>query len=94
MPLQRRLPKFGFKNINTIEYKAVNLHTLEEYAKATGATSVDVEALVNAGLVPKHKLVKILGKGTLTQKLEVKAHAFSKTAQQAIEAQQGTAIKL
>lgn len=94
MPLQRRLPKFGFKNLNRVEYKAVNLHTIEEFAKASGSSSVDVDALVNAGLVPKNKLVKILGKGTLTQKLEVKAHAFSKTAQQAIEAQQGTAIKL
>jgi large subunit ribosomal protein L15 len=94
MPLQRRLPKFGFKNINRVEYKAINLHTLEEYAKASGITSIDVETLVNAGLVPKNKMVKILGKGTLSQKLDVKAHAFSKTAQQAIEAIQGTAIKL
>jgi len=94
MPLQRRLPKFGFKNINTIEYKAVNLHTLEDLAKASGITSIDVDTLIDAGLVSKHKLVKILGKGTLSLKLEVKAHAFSKTAQKAIEDQQGTAIKL
>jgi large subunit ribosomal protein L15 len=94
MPLQRRLPKFGFKNINRVEYKAVNLQTLEEYAKASGATTIDVESLVNAGLVPKNANIKILGKGTLTQKLEVKAHAFSKSAQEAIEAKQGTAIKL
>jgi large subunit ribosomal protein L15 len=94
MPLQRRLPKFGFKNINRVDYKAINLDTLEEFAKTTGITSIDVVHLIDAGLVPKNTLVKILGKGALTQKLEVKANAFSKTAQQAIEALQGTAIKL
>jgi large subunit ribosomal protein L15 len=94
MPIQRRLPKFGFKNINRVEYKAINLNTLEEFAKATGITSIDEDTLVSAGLAPKNKLIKILGKGALTQKLEIKAHAFSKTAQQAIEAIQGTAIKL
>jgi large subunit ribosomal protein L15 len=94
MPLQRRLPKFGFKNINRVEYKGINLSTIEEFAQTTGLNSIDVEALVSAGLAPKNKLVKILGNGQLTKKLEIKAHAFSKAAQQAIEALQGTAIKL
>jgi len=94
MPIQRRLPKFGFKNINRVEYKALNLQALEDLAEKTGITSIDFQTLVDAGLASKNKLVKILGKGTLTKKLEVKAHAFSKTAQEAIEALQGTAIKL
>jgi large subunit ribosomal protein L15 len=94
MPIQRRLPKFGFKNINRVEYKGINLSSIEEFAQTTGLNSIDVDALVNAGLAPKNKLVKILGNGQLTKKLEIKAHAFSKAAQQAIEALQGTAIKL
>jgi large subunit ribosomal protein L15 len=94
MPIQRRLPKFGFKNINNVQYKAVNIQTLEELSKNTGITSIDVDCLIDAGLVGKNQLVKILGNGKLTLKLEVKAHAFSKTAQQAIEELKGTAIKL
>lgn len=94
MPIQRRLPKFGFKNINRVDYKALNLQTLEELAEKTGITSIDVQTMIDAGLAPKNKMVKILGKGKLTKKLEVKAHAFSKSAQEAIEALQGTAIKL
>lgn len=94
MPIQRRLPKFGFKNINRVEYKAINLQVLEDLAQETGISSIDVQTLADAGLVPKNKLVKILGEGKLTKKLEVKANAFSKSAQEAIEALQGTAIKL
>lgn len=94
MPLQRRLPKFGFKNFARTEYKGINISTLEEFCQAIGSTSVDAEMLIQAGLAPKNKKVKILGNGTLTLKLEVKAHAFSKSAQEAIEALQGTAIKL
>ena len=94
MPIQRRLPKFGFTNINRKEYKGVNIQTLEDFALKTGLKSIDVEILVTAGLAPKNKLVKILGKGKLTQKLEVKANAFSKSAQEAIEGLQGTAIIL
>jgi large subunit ribosomal protein L15 len=94
MPIQRRLPKFGFKNINRVDYKALNLQTLEDLAEKTGITNIDVQTLIDAGLAPKNKMVKILGKGKLTKKLEVKAHAFSKSAQEAIEALQGTAIKL
>jgi large subunit ribosomal protein L15 len=94
MPLQRRLPKFGFNNISRVEYKAINLSTLEELATKLGVDSIDVQSMVNAGLVPKNKLVKILGNGKISKKLEVKAHAFSKSAQEAIEALQGTAIKI
>lgn len=94
MPIQRRLPKFGFKNINRVEYKAINLQVIEDLAQETGIVSIDVDTLIDAGLVPKNKLVKILGDGKLTKKLEIKANAFSKSAQEAIEALQGTAIKL
>ncbi len=94
MPIQRRLPKFGFKNVNRVEYKGVNIQTLEDLAIKTGISSIDVQTLVDAGLTPKNKLVKILGNGKLTAKLEVKANAFSKSAKEAIEALQGTAIIL
>ncbi len=90
MPLQRRVPKFGFKNKFRKEYKAVNLDVLEAFAEKTGMTSIDVATLINAGLAPKNSLVKILGNGTLTKKLEVKAHAFSNSAKTAIEALEGT----
>ncbi len=92
MPIQRRLPKFGFKNINRKEYKGINLQTLEDFAIKNGLTSIDIDALIKAGLVPKHSLVKILGNGKLSLKLEVKANAFSKSAIEAIEGLQGTAI--
>jgi large subunit ribosomal protein L15 len=91
MPLQRRLPKFGFKNKFRKEYKAVNLAALEAFAEKTGIVSIDVETLVNAGLAPKNSLVKVLGNGSLTKKLDVKVHAFSNSAKTAIEALQGTA---
>ncbi|SRR6056297_579735 len=94
MPLQRRVPKFGFTNLNRKEYKPINLDTLEELAKARKVTSIDMDVLVDAGLVKKNSMVKILGNGKLTQKLEVKAHAFSKTAIKAIESLEGTIVKL
>lgn len=94
MPLQRRVPKSGFKNINRVEYKAINLSTLEALATKLGTELIDFQTLLTAGLINKNALVKILGKGTLTRKLEVHAHAFSKSAQEAIEANKGTAVKL
>jgi large subunit ribosomal protein L15 len=94
MPLQRRVPKHGFKNINRKEYKAVNLSTLEELAERKKLTRIDVPTLVDAGLVSRNGLVKILGKGKLTRKLEVKAHAFSETAQKAIEELKGSIEKI
>ncbi|NPA35631.1 MAG: 50S ribosomal protein L15 [Chlorobi bacterium] len=94
MPLQRRVPKFGFKNINRVEYKAINIEVLQALAEKNGVTVIDPELLRSAGMVRKNDKVKILGKGTLTSKLEVKAHAFSKSAAEAIEAAQGTVVKL
>jgi large subunit ribosomal protein L15 len=94
MPLQRRIPKYGFKNINRKEYKAINLITLQNLAEKNNFEKIDPEVLKKAGLVSKNDLVKILGKGTLERKLEVHAHAFSKSAVEAIEAHKGTVIKL
>ncbi len=94
MPLQRRVPKFGFKNINRVEYKAVNISFLQALAEKKELAVIDPEALREAGLISKNDLVKILGNGELTAKVEVKAHAFSKSAIEAIEAAQGTVVKL
>ena len=78
MPMQRRLPKFGFKNINRVEYKAINLGTLQALAEAKKLEKIGVADLHNAGLVGKNVLVKVLGNGTLTAKITVEANAFSK----------------
>ena len=94
MPIQRRLPKFGFKNINRIEYKAINIGVLEALATNKNLSKIGLEELREAGFVSKSALVKILGKGTLTKKLDVEAHAFSKSAEEAITAAGGTITKL
>ena len=94
MPLQRRVPKFGFKNINRVEYKAINLDTIQALAETKNLQTVDINELVNAGFVSSKQLVKVLGKGTLTAKVEVAAHAFSKSAEAAIEAAGGKVVKL
>ena len=94
MPLQRRLPKFGFKNINRKEYKGINIDVLQTLAESKGVSTIDPEVLYQTGLVSRNDLVKILGDGALSAKLEVKAHAFSKSAQTAIEAVSGTVVKL
>lgn len=94
MPLQRRVPKFGFKNINRVEYKAINLSTIQALSEAKGLTKVGIEELVAAGFISSTQLVKILGNGNLTFKLDVEAHAFSKSAEAAIQAIGGTATKL
>ena len=94
MPLQRRLPKFGFKNINRVEYQAVNLSTLQKLAEKNNLTKIGLEELVAAGVVNAKGLVKVLGNGKLTAKVEVVANAFSKTAEAAIQAVGGTATKL
>jgi len=94
MPLQRRVPKFGFKNINRKEYKGINISTLQYLAEKKNLSSIDVETLREAGLISKNELVKILGNGDLKTKLEVKAHAFSKSAIEAIESLEGTAVKI
>lgn len=90
MPLQRVVPKFGFKNINRIEYKAINLKTVQSLAESKNLSVIDVKTLIDAGLVSKNDRIKILGDGTLTLKLDVKAHAFSKSAKEAIEKLEGT----
>lgn len=94
MPLQRRLPKFGFNPLNRVEYKAINIETLQVLADSLKIEKISPEVLVNAGLISRKHLVKILGRGTLSAKLEVEAHAFSKSAEQAITSAGGTAIKL
>ena len=94
MPLQRRLPKFGFKNINRVEYKAINLDTLQALAESKKIEKIYIAAFINAGFVSNKQLVKILGKGTLTVKIDVEAHAFSKSAEAAITALGGTVVKL
>lgn len=94
MPIQRRLPKYGFKNINRVEYKAINLNVLQDLADAQKLTKIDIQTLINAGFVSSKHLVKILGNGTLTLKLDVEAHSFSKSAEAAIIAVGGTATKL
>ena len=94
MPLQRRIPKYGFKNINRKEFKGINISTLEELAERKKLKKIDVQVLIDAGLASRNSLIKILGNGKLTKKLDVKAHAFSVSAQKAIEAVEGTIEKI
>ena len=94
MPLQRRLPKFGFTNIKRVEYKAINLSTLEDLAAKNNLTEVTFETLVQAGFVSNNDKVKILGNGAITRALAVKANAFSKSAEAAIVAAGGSVEKL
>lgn len=90
MPLQRVVPKSGFKNINRVEYKAINLDILQNIAEKNSLTVIDKESLIHAGVASKNDRIKILGGGTLSAKLEVKANAFSKSAKEAIEKLEGT----
>ncbi len=94
MPLQRRLPKFGFTNINRVEYKGINLDALQGLIDKKKLTVVDTETLIANGLVSKKDKVKILGRGELNAKVDVKAHAFSASAKAAIEAKGGSATTL
>jgi large subunit ribosomal protein L15 len=94
MPLQRRVPKVGFKNPNRVEYAGVNLDVLQELTEKYTLTTVNFATLIEHGLASKNDLVKILGRGELKAKLEVTAHAFTATAQKAIEAAGGTIVKL
>jgi len=94
MPLQRRVPKVGFKNPNRVEYVGVNLDVLQKLTDQYAVSSIDFATLKEHGLVSKNDLVKILGRGELSAKLEVRAHAFTATAQKAIEAAGGTIVKL
>jgi len=94
MPLQRRLPKFGFKSLNKIIYKPINLDTLETLALSASLTKIGMDELRAHGFISKTNRVKILGNGVLTVKLDVEANAFSKTAEAAIIAAGGTIVKL
>jgi large subunit ribosomal protein L15 len=90
MPLQRRVPKFGFKNINRIEYRGINLDVIQGLVDNNKVSTIDLAFLVSKGLAHKNDLVKVLGRGELKSKVEVKAHAFSATAKNAIEANGGS----
>ena len=94
MPLQRRVPKVGFKNPNRVEYVGVNLDVLQGLTEKYSVSTIDLATLKEHGLASKNDLVKILGRGELKAKLEVTAHAFTATAQKAIEAAGGTIVKL
>ena len=94
MPLQRRLPKFGFKNLKRVEFKPINLSTLEELAAKKELNVINVETLIAAGFISSNDKVKILGNGNVTKALTVTAHAFSKSAEAAIVAAGGNVEKL
>ena len=94
MPLQRRVPKFGFKNINRVEYKAINVELLEKLAQAKNLETIGIEELTAAGFISGSQKVKILGNGAITVKVAVKAHAFSKKAEELIVAAGGSVEKL
>ncbi len=90
MPLQRRIPKFGFKNINRVEFKGINLDTLQELATQRSISEVTIEVMIASGMVSKNDKVKILGRGELNSTLKVKAHAFSASAKEGIEKNGGS----
>ena len=90
MAIQRRQPKFGFNNPNKVDYKAINLTSLQALSEKTGLNVITVDTMIENGLITKKDLVKVLGNGELTVKLDVTANAFSKTAVAKIEAAQGS----
>jgi large subunit ribosomal protein L15 len=94
MPLQRRVPKFGFKNINRVEYKAINLDILQSLVERKSVTEITPEVLIENGLVSRNELVKILGRGELKSKISITAHKFSATAKTAIENQGGNCSEI
>lgn len=94
MPLYRRVPKFGFKNINRKEFLGINIQVLQKLADEKSITTFDQQVFIENGLASKRDLIKILGMGELTSKVEVSAHAFSKSATEAIESKGGTATKI
>lgn len=94
MPLQRRVPKVGFKNPNRVEYVGVNLDVIQGLAERFNLESIDFDFMINHGLVSKNDLVKVMGRGVITAKLAVTAHAFTATAQKAIENIGGSVVKL
>ena len=94
MPLQRRVPKFGFKNINRIEHTGVNLDVIQTLVENKKITEVTVDILIQNGLASKNDLVKIMGRGELKSKVDIKVHAFTATAKAAIEAKGGVATAI
>ena len=94
MPLQRRVPKFGFKNINRVEYRGINLDIIQKLVDEKKITSVDMEVLIANGLAHKNDLIKVLGRGELKSKVDVKIHAISATAKAAVEAKGGSVTML
>jgi len=94
MPLYRRVPKFGFKNINRKEYRGINISVLQKLAEDKNLTAIDQNVLIENGLANKNDLIKILGMGELKAKLDVTAHGFTKTAEEAIKAQGGSVTKI
>ncbi len=94
MPLQRRVPKFGFKNINRVEYKGVNLDVIQALVEKHKVDTVTIEYLMEHGIVKKNDLVKILGRGELTTKVNIEAHKFSASAKAAIEKAGGEALSI
>ncbi len=94
MPLQRRLPKFGFKPLDRVEYRPINLDTLQALASEKGLSKIGIAELIDAGRISRKHLVKILAKGELTLPIEVEAHAFSKAAAEAIEKAGGKTTKI
>jgi len=94
MPLQRRVPKFGFKNVNRVEYKAINLDILQSLVERKSVTEITPEVLIENGLVSRNELVKILGRGELKSKISISAHKFSATAKTAIENQGGNCSEI
>lgn len=91
MPLQRRVPKFGFKNINRVEYRGINLDIIQSLVDENKVDTIDIAFLISKGLAHKNDKIKVLGRGELKSKVEIKVHAFSATAKSAIEAQGGVA---
>jgi len=94
MPLQRRLPKFGFKNINRIEYRAINLDTIQKLVEAIKVSEITCEVLIKNGLAHKTDLVKIMGRGELKSKVDIKIHAFTASAKKAVEEKGGTITEI
>ena len=94
MPLQRRVPKFGFKNINRIEHTGVNLDVIQQLVEIKKISEVTVDILIQNGLASKNDLVKIMGRGELKSKVDIKVHAFTATAKAAIEAKGGVATAI
>lgn len=94
MPLQRRVPKFGFKNINRVEYKPINLDAIQALSEKRNITEITIDTLIENGLISRNDLVKILGRGELKSKLNISAHKFSKSAIAEIEAKGGVCSKI